>query len=498
MIIVGAYPDMLVTPEKDQNSIPYLKRFLDQTSPQRIAVHLLPFFPTSGDFGFSIDDWYNVRPELGSWSDVRELAASRNVIVDGVYNHVGIGHEWVRRFKQEPVDAANLLHAYRIDDPQLGPISPRGAPVLRRYEIAGDVWHLWQTFVESSVDIRLDNSVIRQEIDKQLALFSKNEIWGVRLDAVAYYSKSLGSSIRHNAGVFEIADAVAAAVERHGMRVFAQLDCDADGLRYFSDASQSHYVINDFSYCAYLALSILSGDPNPIATHLVTTARNGRLCLRSPRNHDGILLRSGLLDPIDRSRLIDIAQMHGLKIRTEQGRPYEINGSAPFLYSLASSKVPVENIVELSVAVTGMTSGWAYFYLPFLIGHLPEAEDSNADPSRDPRALNRTQISASVQQSFLPSACRLRIYGLLDLLSEIHAPESFTSSHLPAGAAAVIEDGSALCLELLRGKYRLIANFSSSQSFRVSNHQVGDLVFSNRLEGDLLAPLSYGIWRLSA
>ena len=38
------------------------------------TVHILPFFPYSSDRGFSIIDYEEVDPRLGSWDDIATLA----------------------------------------------------------------------------------------------------------------------------------------------------------------------------------------------------------------------------------------------------------------------------------------------------------------------------------------------------------------------------------------------------------------------------------------
>jgi len=282
MLIVGTYADGLASDESSAPAIPRLTKLLDLMLPPQVAIHLLPFYPSSGDGGFAIDDLFSVLPYLGTWHDIQTLATSRRLVVDGVYNHVGSGHWWVKQFMSSPQTVVHLLHAYRSKDSGAGPISPRGQPVLQRYEIDGEVWHLWQTFSRAAVDVRLNNQEVQAEIDRHLQVLSNHGVWGVRLDAVAYYAKSLGSQIRHNPGVFQLADLIAKRVEDHGMRVFAQIDCDADGRRYFAHPSQFHYIVNDFSYAAYLAHAILSHDPRLLAKHLVNTSSVKHICLNPP------------------------------------------------------------------------------------------------------------------------------------------------------------------------------------------------------------------------
>lgn len=494
MIVVGTYPDGLTGGEPAGHAISRLTALLDLMLPPRLAIHLLPFYPNSGDGGFAIDDYFSVLPHLGTWQDVQALASSRRLVVDGGYNHVGIGHRWVKQFMSSPQTVAHLLHAYRTEDPSAGPVSPRGQPVLQRYEVAGEVWHIWQTFSRAAVDVRLNDREVQDEIDKHLQVLSNHGVWGVRLDAVAYYAKSLGSRIRHNPGVFQLADHIARRVEGHRMQVFAQIDCDADGCRYFEHPTQHHYVVNDFSYTAYLALAILSHDVKPLAKHLVKTSCVKHICLRTPRTHDGILLRSGLIEPWVSSWLTDTLAGHGVRVRMSSGHPYELNCSAPFLYALSSeSRHLLPDWIELAVAVTGMTSGWSYFYLPFLLGYAPE-DDTVADVGDDPRTLNRKPVPKSLLQDYLMSHRRMRLRELLATLASIHSETELQQQSAPAHVS--VEGDHLLSLIRPGGRYRLLANFSDQRSVPLPSSVHGDLIQSNKYARGALMPAGYGIWRV--
>jgi sucrose phosphorylase len=59
------------------------------------SMHLLPFFPWSSDDGFSVKDYRQVDPALGSWNDVEQLGKRFRMMYDGVINHASVQGEWV-------------------------------------------------------------------------------------------------------------------------------------------------------------------------------------------------------------------------------------------------------------------------------------------------------------------------------------------------------------------------------------------------------------------
>jgi glucosylglycerate phosphorylase len=58
------------------------------------GIHLLPFFPSSSDYGFAVEDYLAVRDDLGSWADVEALGADFRLMFDFVLNHVSAESEW--------------------------------------------------------------------------------------------------------------------------------------------------------------------------------------------------------------------------------------------------------------------------------------------------------------------------------------------------------------------------------------------------------------------
>ena len=62
------------------------------------TIHILPFFPYSSDYGFSVKDFLAVNPELGDWGDVARLHERFKLMFDFVLNHASAEGEWFRAF----------------------------------------------------------------------------------------------------------------------------------------------------------------------------------------------------------------------------------------------------------------------------------------------------------------------------------------------------------------------------------------------------------------
>ncbi len=54
------------------------------------GVHILPFFPSSGDRGFAVINYDSVHPAFGTWDDIDRLGEKYYLMADFMLNHVSI------------------------------------------------------------------------------------------------------------------------------------------------------------------------------------------------------------------------------------------------------------------------------------------------------------------------------------------------------------------------------------------------------------------------
>lgn len=484
MIIVGCYPHSF---ESHQGVSPLQTTIseLEVILPENAAVHLLPFYPSSGDFGFAPDSLLQVDPELGSWGDIKVLCSKRKCVFDGIYNHVGNNHDWVKAFYDNPIQLSRILHAYQFSSTPNGPISPRGQPALQPAGNGVKDWFLWRTFTESAVDVRLENPIVRAYVQEHLEVLTELGAWAVRLDAVAYYKKSLEGSIRHNPGANALAGTIAKMAQQHGLQVFAQLNRDEEGLGYFKHSDFRNVGINDFTYPLFLLLSLVHHDPRYLVEY-EDRLNDEKIALRAPRTHDGILLRSKSIKEDERNKLIETFRMHNLEMRMEGGTPYEFNCSLPYLLNrcfLEHSSLAL----ELIVAITCMSSGIAYLYLPMLVGFSPESEARTDGLEGDPRALNRHPITSKQLQRARDDGWLDRVRHLLDMFGRVRNDVA-KEAGVRFETRLRTEGPTVLSLESSDGRYTLVANLGLSKAVipkRLRNRTV--LISKGLVEGELAA-----------
>lgn len=485
MIIVGAYPNTFPPSSEADKPLRVLCEFLSEFLPPEVALHLLPFAPQCGDGGFSLRSWADVRDELGSWADIADIARERHLIVDVVYNHVGIEHSFFRSFLDNPYRYAHLFYAFQTDDEMESPETPRGGRALRNWEIHGKRWLLWQTFCGSAVDIQIDDPLIIEAIRSHLQLLRSNGIRSVRVDAPAYFGKVLAGPIRHNPESYRLARLVGETIHQCGLGMFAQLDCDPPAQLYFGP----EVPIVDFSFSAHLALAILTQRPNHLCEHLKKTWCIPNILIRAPRTHDGILMKSTFFSTEARDLLVESAVEHGITPRMINGFPYELNASLPYLYGQSETVETRHKRLQLAIVVSAFVPGISYIYLPFLVDFQPELLKQ---PYSDPRSLNRLGLPHSHMDEFLHSSfCQQQTTLLRQLLALALAPGC--AEERAEDRIHVIEKSGLFMTRRDLG-LAMVANFSTVESLDTHHLSVLPLIPNGDIIHHGLGPLEYRIW----
>lgn len=479
MIIIGAYPDQV------NHTIENLGELIDELFPKEIVLHIMPFQSSCGDGGYAINDWYTVDSQFGSWENIEKLARKRHIILDGVFNHVGIEHNWVKQFCNNPTQYKDRFYVNKNN--RLN--SPRGQPAdIKIKTVDGDMY-IRQTHMDKTVDINLENSFIHESIDKYLEFLKKKGVWGIRLDAVAYYKK--GPLIRHNIGAQAVANSIADLTLSKGFFTMAQLDCDKPGNSYFLEEMYKDIAIFDFSYSAFLCAALANGQIEELAKHLFETSQLKRLLIRAPRTHDGILLRSGYLNENILQALIEFANMKGIAVRYAKENAYELNCSFPYL-SKHICEEEFYRILNMSIVFTGVLNSIPYYYLPYVLGEIPE-ENGNDQiiPDRfikeDPRTLNR-----------LPLRNKLRLYDtrkkeLIEIFQRLSILRENIGTEMMLGDACFTVNKSIMRISIAHGKIVGYFNFSR-EVMEVENHNNGHLFISNDENSDLLKAYGYKVY----
>ncbi len=156
-MILITYGDQVV--RIDEEPLSTLRHFLNDHLKDVInTVHILPFYPYSSDDGFSVIDYKDVSPRMGSWEDIEALAGEYRLMFDGVINHISQYSYW---FKSFLADDPKYREFFIDMDPSTDlskVVRPRTLPLLHEYrDEGGKIHYIWTTFSKDQVDLNYRN-----------------------------------------------------------------------------------------------------------------------------------------------------------------------------------------------------------------------------------------------------------------------------------------------------------------------------------------------------
>ncbi len=174
------------------------------------GVHILPFYPSSGDRGFAPITYRAVEPRFGAWDDIRRIGAEFDVAVDLMVNHISRRSTFFQDFARRgrASEYADLFLTLDKVWPAGNPLDSDVARIaLRRPEhpftdvtIAetGETERIWATFGSrdwvEQIDLDVNSPQTRALLKAELRHLREQNIRIVRLDAVGYVIKKPGTS----------------------------------------------------------------------------------------------------------------------------------------------------------------------------------------------------------------------------------------------------------------------------------------------------------------
>lgn len=323
--------------KKGEAPLQTLKRFLDDYFAECInTVHILPFFPYCSDDGFAVNDFFQVNPELGDWSDINGIAKDYRLMADLVINHGSSSSQWFQNFIAGHGEGHDFFYTCETDTPISLVIRPRITPLLRETETANGIKHVWCTFSHEQVDFDFRNIEVLKTFVKIIRFYLDQGIRLFRLDAVAFLWKQAGTNCLNLPQTHELVRLLRLLIEQaqNDAVIITETNIpNRENLSYFGNANEAHCIYN-FSLPPLLLNTLLTGSCSYLRQWLMSMppAQNGTAYFNFIASHDGIGLRpaEGLLTDNEIAALISTMQGFGGEISWRAAennikKPYEIN-----------------------------------------------------------------------------------------------------------------------------------------------------------------------------
>jgi sucrose phosphorylase len=188
--------------DREKTGLAALGDFLEyyrRGDPAFSILHVLPFFPSSSDRGYAVIDFHTVSPEIGSWEDIRSLGQVYRLMFDGVLNHASSKSKAFQEMlcgNPQYKDFAISFRSHEELTPEERSVlrRPRTSDVLSCFQsIDGPRW-VWTTFSQDQIDLNYHNPEVLLSAVETLLFYVRAGADLIRLDAVTYLWKELGTS----------------------------------------------------------------------------------------------------------------------------------------------------------------------------------------------------------------------------------------------------------------------------------------------------------------
>jgi glycosidase len=508
-VVLITYGDSLLG--KGQVPLVTLHDFANRYLKDTIStIHFLPFFPWSSDDGFSVMDFFAINPELGSWEDVVSIGRDFQLMLDYVVNHFSSQGEWFENYlagKEGYVDFAMEV------DPStdLSQVTrPRSLPLLSEYKKHdGSTVHLWTTFSADQIDFNFKSLDVLEKMIEVLLYYVKQGATILRLDAIAYLWKEIGTTCIHLNETHDMVKLFRAILDLVAPDVIILTETNVphqENISYFGDGRDEAQMVYNFTLPPLLFYSFLKQD-----TTILSEWAKG-LALESDSNtffnftasHDGIGVRplEGILQPEEIDNLIEVVKANGGQVsykRNPDGSdsPYELN----ITYVDAILADPESSRAErflASQAIQYVLPGVPATYIHSLLGSRNWLE--GVRQTGRARTINRERLDVESLMSELkdPESFRARVFfSYIELIKIRTKQQAF---HPNADFNILEIDPKVFAIKRFCEEQTIYAltNVSSKDlSISLSGHEVAsrmtDLITSEQIDTDsiTLKPYQY-------
>lgn len=418
------------------------------------SVHILPFYPYTSDDGFSVVDYRAINPELGNWDDVAQLGARFRLMFDAVINHISSKSAWFQGYLHGDEKYRNYFVTVEGEHDLSQVVRPRALPLLTKFSTPFGERAVWTTFSDDQIDLNYSNPDVLIEIADLLLFYAQHGADFIRLDAIAYMWKEIGTSCIHLTNthrVIQLFRAVLDVAAPH-VRLITETNVPhVDNIAYFGDGANEAQLIYNFALPPLTLHTFQTGDARALsqwATSLSLPSRQVTF-FNFLASHDGIGLNParGILSNREIDALVERTLAAGGFINYKHNSdgtrsPYEmnINYFDAVGFGAADDQAAVDRHVaahSIMFALVGMPG--IYFHSLFGSRGWPEGVQQLGYN----RAINRQKLERDELEAELAdrNSRRAQIFSRLSHL--LRARADHPAFH-PFGEQQVIDCGPAV------------------------------------------------------
>ena len=323
---------------RDEEPLKTLNTFCEKYLTDVVGgVHILPFYPWTSDDGFSVTDYREVDPNLGTWEDISALQSHFRLMFDGVINHISSQSGWFKGFLHDDLHYSPYFITVEGDPDLSQVVRPRALPLLTKVNTPSGEKKVWTTFSEDQIDLNYKNPEVLLEILDVMLMYAEHGATFIRLDAIAYMWKEIGTTCIHLPQTHHIIQFLRAAFDQAAPHVHFITETNVphmDNISYFGDGTNEARLVYNFALPPLTLHTFHAGNAQILSTwaKTLTLPSDKTTFFNFLASHDGVGLNParGILPDADIDSLVEKTLAHGglISYKTNPDgtqTPYEMN-----------------------------------------------------------------------------------------------------------------------------------------------------------------------------
>jgi glucosylglycerate phosphorylase len=308
--------------EEGKPTLETLHQFLKEKVGDVITdVHLLPMFPYTSDDGFSVVDYRQIHPKLGSWDQIDKFASEYRLMFDFVANHISKSSEW---FQQYLKDDPKYEHYFIPKDPSFDTsrvIRPRTTPLFHEYQGANGTKTAWTTFSEDQIDVNFRHFPVLLEMTDILLEYAYKGAASIRLDAIGFIWKESGTSCMHlpqTHAIIQLWRLILDYFKRNTQIITETNVPHAENISYFGDGTNEAHMVYQFSLPPLVLYTFTVHNSSKLTDWAKTIEKvsDQATYFNFLASHDGIGMRptEGILSEEEKHMLVEKVLKNGGRV----------------------------------------------------------------------------------------------------------------------------------------------------------------------------------------
>ena len=322
--------------KNNQKNLITLNSFLKKYCKEFSYIHILPFFPFSSDDGFAVEDYKKIKIEHGSWKDLKKITKTFDIMVDLVINHCSSKNKLFKNFLEDKNPGKDFFINSEKKFPKSNKIvRPRSSDLSKKVLVNGKNTYVWCTFGHDQVDFDFRNPNVLLYFFEIIKFYLDQDIKALRLDAVAFLWKELGTRCINLPQTHNIIRLIRLIIDRFYNKTLVITETNIpshENLTYFGNNNEAHCIYN-FSLAPLLIHAVVSGNSFYLKkwSRGMSPAQENNSYLNFLSTHDGIGMRpvEGILPENEIQKYFNFFKKQGglFSYRTNAGKKsvYEVN-----------------------------------------------------------------------------------------------------------------------------------------------------------------------------